>query len=492
MSQKKVIIIGAGVAGMAASIRLAHAGFSVDVFEANDFPGGKINSKTIKGYRFDQGPSVFTAPHYIKELYELCGVDFSEFPFVELDRSFHYFFNDGTRVQLGVDREEMIKELSSKLDEDETALRKYLDKAQSNYEHISPLFIEKSLHRWRSLVGKRFFKAIARLPKYRLSSTMHEENQKVFRNPKTVQVFNRFATYNGSSAYKAPAMLNMISHLEINEAPLLPKNGMIQITDALYELALKKGVNFHFSEKVEEILLKHKTVEGVKTSSGTYKADAVVSNMDVTFTYERLMPSTPRPEKILRQEKSSSAVVFYWGIHRTFPELTLHNVFFTGDYEAEFNGIFEKKRLVDDPTIYINITSKFIPEDAPEGCENWFVMINSPIDSGQNWEEEISRLRKNVIAKLSRELDCDLESLIETEEILTPQLIENRYSGKSGSIYGNASNNRFAAFYRHPNFSQTVKKLYFAGVSVHPGGGIPLALNSARLACEAIQRDMRK
>lgn len=478
------------MAGLAASVRLSKRGYDVHVFESNDFPGGKINSGTIGNYRFDKGPSVFTGPKYLKEVYDACGEDFAEFEMVPLKTSFNYFFNDGLRLQLSNEREQIIDEIYTKLGEDKQVLIDYLDKAGKNYEVIAPMFIEASLHSWRNYTGKAFFRALGRLPKYKLFSTMHEENERAFRNPRTVQLFDRFASYNGSDAYKAPAMLNMIGHLEMNQSPYLPKNGMVQITDALFGLAKKNGVTFHFNEHVNEITVDGKSVTGIKTAKGTYATDAVVSNMDVSFTYEHLLKDSPRPEKTIRQEKSSSALVFYWGIKRSFPELTLHNIFFTDDYKAEFEGIFDKKVAVDDPTIYVNITSKYVEGDAPEGCENWFVMINSPINVGQDWDAEIIRLRKQIIDKLNHNLNVDLESLIEEEAIMDPRTIEARYHGKQGSIYGNASNNRYAAFQRQPNFSREFTNLFFVGVTVHPGGGIPLALNSAKIACEFLEKRM--
>lgn len=487
MAKKKVAIIGAGVAGLAASVRCAKLGYDVHVFESNDFYGGKINSKYYGEYRFDRGPSVFTGPEYMQELFEFAGEDFSQFRMAPLEHSFFYFFNDGMRIQLSNDREEIIDTLAEALSEDRSKIDAYMKKSGENYKTIAPLFIEQSLHKWRKVIGPRLFRALGRLPKYRLNKTMHEENKKWFKNPRTVQVFDRFSTYNGSSPYKAPAMLNMISHLEINKTPFLPEQGMIQITRSMFELAEKLGVQFHFNELVEEILMKDGQCAGIRTSSGTHDTDIVFSNMDVSYTYERLLPKEKHPQKILDQERSSSAVVFYWGIKKEFPELSLHNIFFSDDYPEEFKAIFKTKTLIDDPTIYINITSKHVKGDAPEGCENWFVMVNAPTIEGQDWDAEVKRLRKNLIEKISKVLGEDIEPLIEVEDVMDPVTIENRYSGKQGAIYGNASNNRFAAFYRHANFSKEINNLFFVGVSVHPGGGIPLALNSAKIAVDSMR-----
>ena len=191
-----------------------------------------------------------------------------------------------------------------------------------------------------------------------------------------------------------------------------------------------------------------------------------------------------QPEKILSQERSSSAVIFYWGIGKSFPQLDLHNIFFSGDYKAEFDAIFKTKTLFEDPTVYVNITSKDVPTDAPAGKENWFVMVNAPHDTGQDWKELSIALRKWVIQKLNRALDVDIAPLIEEEWIMTPDVIEARTQSYLGALYGASSNNKMAAFMRHPNFSKQLTNLYFCGGSVHPGGGIPLCLLSAKIVAD--------
>lgn len=485
----KVAVIGAGVGGLGAAIRLAKLGLDVTVFEANDNVGGKINNLALGAYRFDMGPSVFTGPEYIEQLYDLCGEDFNTFEYKKLPQSFHYFFQDGTKLILPAEIEGIAQEFKEKLEENPDIIKKYLQKSKGNYEHIAPLFIESSLHRIKHLINNKLLSALLRIPKYRLNSTMHQENSKTFKNPKTTQIFNRYATYNGSDPYQTPAMLNMIQHLEMNVGIFLPKNGMVQIAHSLRDLALKQGVTFKFNEKVSEIHLENQKVKGVRTSKGDYSFDYVFSNMDVSHTYEKLMPNAKRPEKTLAQEKSSSTMVFYWGIKDTFEQLGVHNMFFSDDYKAEFDAIFKSKTLTKDPSIYVHISSKELKDDAPEGKENWFTMINVPINNGQDWGTIRKEAKATILKKLSSILGKDIAPLIEEEFVMDPVFIEEKYSGKAGSIYGNSSNNKFAAFYRHPNFSKTIEGLYFVGVTVHPGGGIPLALNSAKIAVSCLEED---
>ena len=261
---------------------------------------------------------------------------------------------------------------------------------------------------------------------------------------------------------------------------------MIAITDSLVKAALNLGVKFHFETPVEQILVSKKTVKGVRARGQTIPADVVISNMDVVPTYRKLLPNQKAPEQTLKQERSSSAIIFYWGIKEKFPELDLHNIFFSDHYRKEFEEIFEKKMVPDDPTIYLNISCKDQPEDAPEGSENWFVMVNVPADSGQAWDKEIPRVRSTVIDRLSYILNRPIGQLIEKEDYLDPRRIETRTSSHQGALYGAASNDKFAAFLRHPNFSRRIKNLHFCGGSVHPGGGIPLCLFSAKIVSELI------
>jgi len=316
---------------------------------------------------------------------------------------------------------------------------------------------------------------------------MNSVNENSFRNPKIIQYFNRYATYNGSSPYLAPATLNVIPSLEHHLGAYFPDGGMYSITKALFNLCKDLGVQFHFNKKVSSIIVHKNKAVGVECDDKKFDAEIVVSNMDVFKTYKNLLPKIKAPEKILNQEKSSSAIIFYWGIKKSFPELDLHNIFFSSNYKMEFDCLFNEKTIFNDPTIYINISSKYQESDAPANSENWFVMVNAPNNSNQNWEDIIKETKKNCMIKINKILKTNIEELIEVEEILNPVLIEQRTSSIGGSLYGNASNNKFAAFFRHKNFSSQINNLYFCGGSVHPGGGIPLCVLSGKIVSDIIK-----
>ena len=321
---------------------------------------------------------------------------------------------------------------------------------------------------------------------------MHRANVKNFLNPKTIQLFNRYATYNGSNPFQTPATLNVIPHLEYNIGAFFPEKGMYNIVESLYQLAIDLEVKFIFNTSAEQIItdktqLKGLKIKGFNEDEDLIPAEIIITNADINLTYKKLLPQINPPHKILNQEKSSSALIFYWGINKTFSQLGLHNIFFTENYQLEFEKIFKEKIIPTDPTIYINITSKIKTDDAPYNCENWFVMINTPNNIGQDWDIMIKKARENILQKLSRLLNEDISNLILCEEMLDPRAIESKTGSFLGALYGNSSNNKYAAFLRHANFSNKIKGLYFAGGSVHPGGGIPLALYSAKIATDLIK-----
>lgn len=487
-SHKSCAIIGAGISGIAAAIRMRNKGYSVTVFEANSFAGGKLSSENLKGYRFDMGPSVFTMPCYVDELFVLSGKNPRDyFNYKQLDPVYRYFFEDGTVLDSFHGKEKYAAEMSKIVKDDKKTILNYLNKTETVYHLTADVFLHNSLHKFRNFFRKSVVKGLLNFGKIGVFETMNTANKKAFRDQKMVQIFNRYATYNGSNPYLAPATLNVIPHLEIMEGVYYPEGGMVTITESLVKLGKDIGINYRFSTPVREIVTENKKIKGIRTDKGIGNFDVVISNMDVYNSYQKLMPDVRKPRKTLSQPKSSSAVIFYWGIKKEFKELGLHNILFSENYPEEFNFIFEKKLISNDPTIYINITSKYTPADAPEGCENWFTMINVPNNSGQDWDLLVSEARVKMIKKISRILKTNIEKYIECEMTLDPRLVESRTSSAFGAIYGNASNNKFAAFLRHANFSKEIKGLYFCGGSVHPGPSIPLCLLSAKITTGLIQ-----
>jgi phytoene desaturase len=482
MTTRTAIVIGSGVGGLATAIRLAAKGYAVTVLEKNARPGGKLGLIERDGYRFDTGPSLFTQPANIEELFRVAGVPMEDFfSYRRVDIACRYFYENGKRIDAHARPEDFARELATVAGEDPQAVLRYLQESARVYEGVGRIFLEHSLHKASTWLHGRTFKALRQVGMGHLLSTLDGFNRARLRSPEAVQLFNRYATYNGSDPFQAPGMLSLIPHLEQNEGTFYPRGGMISIPEALYGLASRLGVAFRFNTRVDRILHQDGRVTGVEAGGETLSSGIVVSNMDVYYTWRDLLRDARRANRVLRRERSSSALIFYWGVAREYPQLHLHNIFFSRDYAAEFAHIFRLSKAYPDPTVYINITSKMEAGQAPPGKENWFVMVNVPAGAVLSDAETRGEMRTAVLTKLERMLGTPIAPHIETEDNLTPEGIESDTHSYMGSLYGTSSNSRWAAFLRHANSTSGIRGLYFTGGSVHPGGGIPLCLKSARI-----------
>ncbi len=486
--KKHAAIIGSGIGGLAASIRLAAKGYKVSVFEQANQTGGKISQIHHKGFRFDRGPSLLTLPHLIDELFSLGGENPGDhFKYSRLELSCKYFWEDGAIITAWQDDELFANEVGSQCDVKPFQLAKFFRKSKQLYDLTAEPFLFNSIHKASNYRSKKFIKTI--MNSYKLDSfiTMHSRNKRWFKDYRIVQLFDRYATYNGSDPYRTPATLNIIAHLEHSEGTWFPDKGIYDIAASLTGLAKRMGVEFHMGSKVSEVIHSNGTVKGIRINNEFIPALLVVNNTDVSLLYKDLMPTVRMPRKLERAERSTSALIFYWGIKKSEPRLKLHNILFSKDYREEFRHLFGTQTIYDDPTVYIYISSRAVADDAPAGSENWYVMINAPVNGGQDWDALIAEARKNIVAKINRMLEVDIEKEIIFEKSADPVTIEKETGSIGGSLYGTSSNSMFAAFNRHPNFRKPLKNLYFTGGSVHPGGGIPLCLASAKIIDNEIE-----
>lgn len=485
--QKKditAIVIGAGIAGLSSAIRLAAKGVHVTVLEQQDTYGGKMGVWEQDGYRYDTGPSLFTMPQYVNELLTIDGKSDVTFEYDELENIGNYFWEDGTQMTATKDVEQLKDEFLKQLSEPKENIDAYLADSKIKFEITNHVFLEKSLHKLKTYLSWGTVKSFFRLSKVDIFKNMNAQNELRFNNPKTVQFFNRYATYNGSNPYQASATLNVIPHYEFGFGAFFPKKGIRSIADALYQKAIHLGVIFQFSTQVSKV----EKIGERYIVNGDTESDILICNMDVASAAKGPLKNFVSSKR-KKYEPSSSALIFYWGIDREFKELDLHNIFFSSDYMKEFENIFHNRKIDNDPTVYIHISSKCKVDDAPVGCENWFVMVNAPYVAGQDWEKMINVARENILIKVSKRLGTDISRHIRLEHKLTPELIQSKTGSYKGALYGSSSNDRMAAFLRQPNFSSGHKGLYFCGGSVHPGGGIPLCLLSGKITTDIIAHD---
>lgn len=487
--QKKVIVIGAGLAGIAVSIRLRAQGFDVVVLEKNSNHGGKLSEFSDAGFRFDKGPSLFTSPELVDELFELCGKNPRDyFNYVRHEIACTYFFKDKSSLIFSGNLEKLKDELTLKFTS-ELAYKTltYLERSKETYARIGDFFIDNPPVKLKDILRKDL---IVRYPHFltaKIRKTLHQYNHTSLKEPKLVQVFDRFGTYNGSNPFKMSGLYSMIPHLEGNTGTYFPINGMRSIAESLYCLATEQGVKFRFDMSVESVAF-NSSEYFVKTAAENFQSAHLICAIDHIRFYRDILKDEKLMSHYKKQERSSSAVVFYWGIKTKIPQLGLHSVFFSEDYRHEFDQIFKEKIIPEDPTIYVHISSVVNELDAPENGQNWFVMVNTPAGIVPT-ENQISVLKEKILSRIKVQFDIDLKNNIVTERIWNSKGIEEDTGSFMGAIYGASSNGKLAALRRHGNKSKKYPKLYFCGGTVHPGGGIPLVLKSAKIVSELIERE---
>ena len=482
-----IAIIGSGIGGLSSAIRLVKNGHSVSIFERKNTYGGKLGRLKLNKFSFDTGPSLLTMPHLIDELFFLHDENPRDyFNYYKKDIHCKYFWDDGTTFTAFSDKNKYVEEAHRKFSIEKKTLFKYFLKSKKKYDLINKLFLYRPINKLSTFLNLDTIKALFNIKLFQLFSSLNKVNKREVSNDYMVQVLNRYATYNGSSPFLTSGIMTIIQHLENHFGTYVCEGGMRQISKALYDLCNKVGVKFHFNKSVDSIVTENEKAKGLIVNNNFIEFDKVISNVDVNLTYEKLLNDKTYFSN--KKNMSSSAIIFFWGINKEFKQLDLHNILFSNDYKQEFKNIFENNNLTDDPTIYINITSKDIKNVSPKGCENWFVMINSPKDNGQDWNELKNKLRKNIINKINKNLNVNIEDHIVEEKVFTPKEISINTNSYLGSLYGESSNSIFSPLKRHQNFSRKIKNLYFCGGTVHPGGGIPLCIMSSKIVYDLIEK----
>ncbi|MGK7371406.1 MAG: phytoene desaturase family protein [Candidatus Halalkalibacterium sp. M3_1C_030] len=491
MKPKNIRVIGAGLGGLAISCLLASDGHRVTIFEKNESAGGKINEVTVNGFRFDTGPSLLTMPLILEELFKRCNADINNYlKLSPVEPICRYFYSDGTIFNCYQNTENTLDELGQLTYSDEVKYEEFLEYSARLYERTKDAFLFNPLYGFKDLGHLNlldFFKIDA-------FTTVSERVDDYFQSPYLRKFFKRFATYNGSSPYQAPATLNVIPHVELSMGGYYVEGGMYRIVRALLKLSEELGVECKFGTAIEKIRVNNKQVTSIIDTNGkSYEADLVVSNSDAAETYLKLLDdeavSHTKKENIRKLEPSCSGFVLLLGINKSYEQLSHHNIFFSKDYKREFHRIFKEKVMPEDPTIYIANTSLANPEHAPEGGSNLFILVNAPyLSEHYDWEEESSRYASFLITELENRGLEDLRKSTIVQKVINPLDFRRKYRSNRGSIYGTSSNSRFSAFLRPRNKAREIEGLYLTGGSTHPGGGIPLVILSAFHALELIER----
>ena len=485
-----VAIIGAGIGGLSAAIRLAAAGRRVAIYEQNAAVGGKMGQIIQDGFRWDTGPSVITMRPVFEELFAAAGRRLDDYlTLLPVNPLTRYFYRDGTVLDATGDFRRMADQIERLDPRDVEGYLDFLAYAARLHRITGPVFIYNRPPTVRTFLGVPPTDMLQVDPWL----TMDQAIRRRVHSPHLRQLLGRFATYVGASPYAAPATLSVIAHVELTGGVWYPQGGIYAIADAMQRLAVELGVQIYPSTPVAHIETRDGNAAGLRLKDGRYiPARVVLANVDVTTVYARLLDPVLAPgrlDRLRRTDTSCSGFVLLLGVEGEHPQLAHHNIFFNTDYRREFTDIFAEGRPPQDPTVYVAVTSKTDASHAPRGCENWFVLVNAPALGPQfDWETQTHAYRDLVFATLGH-CGLDVRTRVRSEIMLTPQDIQRLTGAWRGALYGISSNQPLNAFRRPHNRCPDVKGLYFAGGTTHPGGGVPMVTLSGKVAAELILAD---
>jgi diapolycopene oxygenase len=493
--RKRVVVIGAGLGGMTAAIQLARAGFSVDLLEKNGNVGGKLNLHQEAGFSFDLGPSIFTLPQIFRPVFEGDGRTLEDYITLQrIDPQWRNFFEDGTVVDLWEDASAMqsqLERLGQGAVEDYRSFREY---SRLQYEIVNRGYFEQGLDTFWQFVRFYGLKDARGLD---YMHTMSSGIAKRVRNRYLREIFEYFIKYVGSSAYDAPAFMNLMPTIQLEFGLWYVQGGLYKLAQAFGRRLEETGVRVHLNTYVTEIGKDGARVKDVKArqqdgSTLTLSTDYMISNMEVIPANEQLLREPARVLKRLeRFEPSCSGIVLHLGLNKIFPQLAHHNFFYSSDQKRHFNRVFREKRLPDDPTIYLVAPTGTDPSQAPAGCDNIKILPHIPYRNDRHpyTREDYLALKELCLHKLERMGLTGLRKHIVIEDFWTPFDIEERYLSNRGSIYGVVSDMRKNFAFKAPKRSPKYRNLFFVGGSVNPGGGMPMVTLCGQHVARLVMED---
>lgn len=485
----KALVIGAGVGGLTAAMQLAHRGYEVELHERLEVPGGRCGRISVDGFTFDLGPTILLMPFVFERTFASVGRRLSDYlTLVRCDPNYRVTWRDGSTLTLTSELTRMREELERL---EPGSFERYLQfLARGRVRHDVSL---------EHFVGKHFdslaqFLAPANLPRIfgvGAHRTLFGQVAQAFKDPRLQQAMSFQTMYLGVSPYEAPAVFSLLPYTELAVGVWYPLGGMGAIPRALDRVCREEGVALHYGSAVKRIVVTDGRATGVELEDGRVKtADVVLCNADLPWATKHLLgPRYARPE-LEKKRYTSSGYMLYLGLKRRRDELLHHNVFFGRDFAGSFSDIFEKQRVPDDPSFYVNAPAHTDASMAPEGKDALYVLVPVPHQTkGIDWQEEGPKVRAKVFARLEEAGVEGLSADVEVERIITPDDWASSLNLERGSNFGLAQNMFQIGPFRPKVWDERIDGLYYCGASVQPGTGVPTVMISAQLAVDAIVGD---
>ena len=501
-NNKPVVVVGAGLGGLASACVAAARGHKVVVLDKYDWLGGKAAVFEAQGFRFDMGPTILTVPKVLERIFSEGGEKIESWlDLIRLDPQWRCFFGDGDVLDLVEDVAATGRNAAEFAGKPQLAegYAKFIDFSRHLHGVSERFFFWKAVESLRDTLDLKANmnpSTLRDVLSLRMGRSVAGMIRSYVPDDRVAQMLDHFVQYVGSSPFASPAVLCSIAHMQVGEGVWYPRGGTRAVVTALHAYGEKLGVEFRPSTDVERLLVERGEAVGVVTKTGErIEASAVISNMDSLRTYDELVGgAAARHYSHAGYEPACSGVVLYLGLSKRYDHLTHHDFVFSNSAEEEFDAIYNKGEPAPDPTCYIAAPSGTDPTVAPPGGEALYVLVHTPyLRDHHDWSKMFPAYRQTILEKLKRTAGLkDIEERIVFERHLTPQDIHDRYRVSKGAIYGLASHGKFMGAFKPGNRSRFVKNLYLAGGAAHPGPGMPMVMMSGWIAADALDADRKQ
>lgn len=492
---KKIIVIGAGVAGLSAAVRLQKLGYEVTLYEKDRQVGGKMNQIKTAGFTFDLGPTIVMMPEIYREVFEFCGKDPDDYiPMKKVDPMLKLYFNKEEPIEFSNDLIELTKTLENISPEDTQGYFAFLADIYQRYTIAKEAFITKSFRGFWDFYNPKSLWAGIRL---RTFSDAYTSISKFVKDDRLRKSLAFQTLYIGVSPYQGPSLYTIIPMIELFYGVYFIEGGMYTLATSLARLFEELGGKIVYETSVDEILIDNKIAKGIRIGKEQVMADAIVCGADFPYAMKELIPDERKRgkytnKKIAKFEYSCSCFLMYLGLDKKYPEEHLHSIYFAEDFKQNVDDLFERGNLPDDPSFYLYRPSLMDDSLAPEGQEGLYVLVPVPeLSKYEKWTEQTMQAYRQKIIRLLKEKTIfkDIDEHIVSETLITPKDFSERFNAYNGATFGLKPTLKQSNYYRPHNKFSAEENLYFCGSSTHPGAGVPIVMQSAKLAVEELLRD---
>ena len=495
---RAVLVVGAGPGGLASAMLLAHAGADVTVYERHGSVGGRSGGMTVAHaagrFRFDIGPTFFLYPRILSDIFAECGCSLeNSVELIRLATHYELLFEGGERLTATSDIAALQRSVATISPADAAAIPRFLADNRAKLEAFRPV-LERPFESWRDLCRADMLRA---LPLLRPGRSVEHDLKRFFSDPRIRLGFSFQSKYLGMSPYRCPSLFTILAFMEYEFGIFHPRGGTVAVMRAMERAARSLGVRFRMGEPVRELLFEGRRVTGLRTDAGTHKADAVVLNADFLRSMGRLVPDRLRrrwtDRKIARKRLSCSTFMLYLGIKGELPETAHHTIFLSKDYKQNFAEINAGSAPPKSPSFYMQNASLTDSSLAPQGYSTLYVLV--PVghlrEAGVDWSPaERARYRAVALARLAQAGLPDIEERIVFEKIITPDEWESDLDVHRGAVFNLAHSLPQMLNFRPHNRFEDIDGMYLVGGGTHPGSGLPVIFEGARISARLLARDL--